>query len=188
MSRSSHYIYFITILIGNMSNRKKEIEIRDGEEWMRCTKCLEFKPLSAYTIRKDRWQPYRHCTKCRNIVSLQWEKDNPEKCRIRQRNYKIKNRDIVNEKRKKNTRLYYERHKDAILEKCHKYTKTKRHYAIRKRLWRKWYDIGDPVSYNGIKFKIVAIRPSIGYCISRAWLPPITVPRKKLTPITYTIC
>lgn len=150
---------------------------------MRCTSCLEYYPYDSYPIRKERNQPYRDCMKCRAKKSEKWRKVNPHKVNISQKNYRIIHRDEIQKRRKEYTRKYYEANKERIKAEMREYSKTKTHYKNVKRRWREGYDIGDDVLFNGIKYKITRVRPCVWYCISRGWLPEITVPRKKLTPI-----
>ena len=72
-----------------------------------------------------------------NNEKAEWAKLNPHRIRITQKNYRIKNKDTIKENRKISTKRYYEKNKEKILVDTHQYTKTERHYALRKRLWRK---------------------------------------------------
>lgn len=151
---------------------------------MRCTTCLEYYPSETYPIRKERWIPYRDCVLCRRNKSAVWRANNPHKVKISNSNYRIIHRDEVNKRKIKSTKRYYENNKEEIKAKMREYTKTDHHYKTRKKLWRKGYDIGDNVLFNNQKFRIVGVRPCVWYLIQRYWSPvPITVSRKKLTPI-----
>lgn len=164
--------------------RKKDICEIDGTEHMRCTTCLQYFPYDSYPIRKERWQPYRDCVLCRRKKAAKWRKNNPNKVKVSNKNYRIINRDEFRLRKVMHTKKYYEANKEDIKEKQRNYTKTEQHYKTRKRLWRKWYDIGDNVLFNWQKFRIIGVRPCVGYLIQRYWSPvPITVSRKKLTPI-----
>ena len=151
---------------------------------MRCTTCLEYYPSETYPIRKERWQPYRDCVLCRRNKAAAWRDENPHKVKISLNNYRIIHRDRVQERKTAHMKKYYEDNKEEIKAKMRVYTKTDQHYKLRKKLWRQGYDIGDNVLFNGQKFRIVGVRPSVWYLIQRYWSPvPITVSRKKLTPI-----
>ena len=164
-------------------HRKKDIISIEWVDHMRCTTCLEYYPYDSYPIRKERNQPYRACMKCRAAKSAKWRENNPHKVTISQKNYRIIHRDEVRERRKAYTKKYYEANKERIKAEMRAYSKTPRHYENTKRRWREWYDIGDNVMFNGLKFKIVGIRPCVWYVIQRWWLAELTVPRKKLIPI-----
>lgn len=164
--------------------RKKDICEIDGVQHMKCTRCLEYFPYDSFPIRKDRWQPYRNCVVCMRIKARWWRKENQHKVKISDKNYRIIHRDEIKKRKVESAKLYYEKNKEEIKEKMRVYTKTKQHYMNRKRSWREWYDIGDNVMFNGHKFKIVGVRIWVWYLVQRYWSPvPITVPRKKLTPI-----
>ena len=171
-----------------MASRKPDISIIDWVEHMRCTKCLEYKPSETYPIRNSRLQPYRDCVLCRRKKSEAWRKENPHKVKISLNNYRIIHRDEVRERKIAHTKKYYEENKEEIKAKMRAYTKTEHHYKTRKALWRKGYDIGDNVMFNGQKFRIIWVKPYVGYIIQRYWSPvPITVSRKKLTPIKQVV-
>lgn len=166
--------------------KPKEIEIRDWVEYVKCTGCLEFKPISLYSFRKDRNQYQRRCNKCLNEKSIEWKNENRHKIKITQKNYRIKSKEKIRERRKNTSKNYYEKNKEIIKIKRKEYVNTERHRILRKKLYRKWYDIWDKVSYKWMIFKIVDIKLKVWYAISRQWLPPIIVARRYLKPITYT--
>lgn len=55
-----------------------------------CTKCGQFKPMSAYGIRHDRGAPYRQCRDC--MAARKWHKANPERHRQRNQQWIEENR------------------------------------------------------------------------------------------------
>lgn len=163
----------------------KDIIDRDGVQYMRCTKCQEYKSLEDdYIIRIDRGTPYRDCNDCKAKKSANWRDNNRHKLVIMRKNKRIIDRDEVRAKWREQARKYYAEHGDRRRAYMKEYSKTPAHYANNKKKWRKGYDIGDDVLFLGNKFRIVGIRPCVGYVIRRFWQAvDLTVPRKKLTPI-----
>lgn len=60
---------------------------------LRCTKCEQDKPISAYNIRKDRGQPYRQCRDC--MAARKWATKNPERQRALSKAWESENKDRI---------------------------------------------------------------------------------------------
>lgn len=103
-----------------------------------CCICKEIKPLYDFYPREITADGLEtNCKKCSNIISQKYKNDNKEKCRIKQKEWELKNlyKRVGYRKREyfKNFeryqlqgKKYRENHKEEIKEYLHSYTQRKR--------------------------------------------------------------
>lgn len=139
------------------------IEIIDGQEYKRCSKCETVKPISEFYKDNTKTDGYRsYCKECKKIHGKQYRFLNHDKIRETERLYKINNREKVNEytklyceKKRKETIIrqaerakYYEEHKEEI-EKEKEIKK-----AIRRKKEKEYNKKRHKKFYNNNKLKL----------------------------------
>lgn len=87
-----------------------------------CIKCNTTKDISQFTFRKDTQKYINSCRACENERKRKHKLDNLEHYKNIQKEYLIKNKDLLSEKKKK----YYEENKEYILNKIKKHKENNR--------------------------------------------------------------